>query len=97
MNGLLSKKFLNSIGVELDDKAYAALSEHYEQTLNDRVFKEIVEELTEQQLKELQTLKQASSEELEKWLVNNVPQLDEIVEDEIAILLGEIAENSSNI
>ncbi len=96
MNGLFSKKFLKSIGVEIDDDTYVTLSEQYEQTLDNRVLKEIAEALDERQLKEFQTLKQASSEERERWLIENVPELDEIIEDEIAILLGEIAENNTN-
>lgn len=94
MGGLLNKKFLEDIGVTLDDQTYAALSQHYEETLNDRVISEIVDELDERQLGELNNLKDGSTDILQNWLQENVPQLDEIIEDEIAILLGEIAENS---
>jgi hypothetical protein len=94
MDGLLNKKFLEDIGVTLDDQTYAALSQHYEETLNDRVISEIVDELDERQLEELNNLKGGSTDILQQWLQENVPQLDEIIEDEIAILLGEIAENS---
>lgn len=94
MDGLLNKKFLDDIGVTLDDQTYAALSQHYEETLNDRVINEIVDELDERQLEELSSLKGGSTGILQQWLQENVPQLDEIIEDEIAILFGEIAENS---
>jgi hypothetical protein len=94
MDGLLNKKFLEDIGVTLDDQTYAALSQHYEETLNDRVISEIVDELDERQLEELNNLKGGSTDILQQWLQETVPQLDEIIEDEIAILLGEIAENS---
>lgn len=94
MDGLLNKKFLEDIGVTLDDQTYAALSQHYEETLNDRVISEIVDELDERQLGELNNLKDGRTDILQQWLQENVPQLDEIIEDEIAILFGEIAENS---
>jgi succinate dehydrogenase flavin-adding protein (antitoxin of CptAB toxin-antitoxin module) len=93
----LNKEFLESIGVHLDDETQKALSEHYDTTLSDRVTTEIVEELGDEQLRELQMLKDASDEELQAWLVTNVPELNEIIEDEVAILLGEIAENSDKL
>lgn len=97
MNELLSRAFLESIGVNIDDEKFAALSQHYEDTLNERVINEIVEELDENQLGELTTYRDGDTESLQQWLVVNVPKLDEIIEDEIAILLGEIAESSEKI
>jgi len=97
MDGLLSKSFLASIGINLDDDKCTALSQHYEDTLNERVIEQIVEELDENQLNELAHYRNGNAENLQQWLVTNVPQLDEIIEDEIAILLGEIAENSEEI
>lgn len=89
---LLNKEFLHNIGIDLDEVSYQALSGHYEETLFHRVTQEIVEELSEEQLTQLHTLA-GKDTELGAWLKLNVPQLREIVEDEIAILLGEIAEH----
>lgn len=97
MDALLSKKFLESINVMLDEPTYKALSEHYETTLSDRVMTEIIDELDEVHLQELSRLKGGDSTVLQGWLLRNVPQLNEIIEDEIAILLGEIAENSEQL
>lgn len=97
MDGVLNRQFLADIGVRLDERTYQVLADHYEQTLNDRVLEEITLELDEQQLKQLETLKDAAPEELAAWLAANVPQLGEIIEDEIAILMGEIAEDSDKI
>lgn len=96
MDGLLSKQFLANIGVVLDEQTYQALSEHYEETLNDRVMSEIVDELDDSQLEELQKLKN-TPDKLPEWLLKNVLQLDEIIEDEIAILMGEVAEDSNKL
>jgi len=93
----LNKEFFESIGVQLDDEMRKALSEHYDSTLSDRVTTEIVETLNDDQLQALQALKDAPDEELQTWLVANVPELNEIIEDEVAILLGEIAENSDKL
>lgn len=96
-DGVLNRQFLADIGVRLDEQTYQALAGHYEQTLNNRVLEEITLELDEQQLKQLEALKDATSGELTDWLAANVPQLGEIIEDEIAILMGEIAEKSDQI
>ncbi len=97
MNGLLNKQFLQDIGVTLDDQTYETLSQHYEETLNERVITEIIDELDEKQLQELHSLTSQDAGALNQWLAANVPKLDEIIEDEIAILLGEIAESSEKI
>ncbi len=97
MPGLLNKKFLEGIGVELNEQTFDALSEHYEQTLNERVMAEIVDGLDQDQLQALHSLEGGEADPLSAWLVANVPQLDEIIEDEVAILLGEIAENGDQI
>lgn len=97
MDGLLSKRFLASIGVTLDEQTYQALSEHYEETLNTRIIEAITEELDERQLEELSRLKTADQQLLDTWLATNVPQLDTIIEGEVAILMGDIAEGADNI
>lgn len=97
MNGLLNKQFLQDIGLTLDNQTYETLSEHYEETLNERVIKEIVDELDEKQLEELHSLANQDDSIINQWLASNIPKLDEIIEDEIAILLGEITESSEKI
>lgn len=94
MDVLLNKEFLSELGVTLDESAYAAFSEHYEDHLRERVIDEITSELNETQLAELHSFESKSDEELQTWLKANVPQLKEIIEDEVAILLGDIAEDS---
>lgn len=97
MDGLLDKNFLADIGINIDDRTYDALSKHYEETLNNRIIEAITEELDEHQLAELSNLKNADEQSLRKWLIMNVPQLDEIIEGEVAVLMGDIAENAETI
>lgn len=94
MNVLLSRDFLKELGISLNDESYIAFSEHYESHLRERVVDEITSELDEAQLAQLHLFESKSDEELQEWLKANVPQLKEIIEDEVAILLGDIAENS---
>lgn len=96
---ILSQKILQDLGINLDDASLALLADHFETTLQNRVIEEIINELTVEQAEELAQLqtKTTSDEELYNWLVLNVPQLAEIVSDEVDILLGELAENTDAI
>lgn len=97
MNGLLSREFLKSIGIDLDETTYVSLSQHYEQTLHRRVIESIVELLDESQTQKLTELQRDAPQSIPEWLVNELPELDEVIEDEIAILLGEIAESVDSV
>lgn len=94
---LLSQTLLENLGINLSEEHYQALAEHFETTLNERVINEIVLELSPEQAEQLATLQQADDDEVLAWLKANVPDVAEIVTDEIDILLGEIAENSEAI
>lgn len=94
---LLSPTLLENLGINLSEEHYQALAEHFETTLNERVINEIVLELSPEQAEQLATLQQAGDEEVLAWLKANVPDVAEIVTDEVDILLGEIAENSEAI
>jgi len=94
---LLTPTLLENLGINLSEEHYQALAEHFETTLNERVINEIVLELSPEQAEQLATLQQAGDEEVLAWLKTNVPDMAEIVTDEVDILLGEIAENSEAI
>lgn len=94
---LLNKQLLTDLGVEMTDEHLAVLSDHFETTLDERVTNELIAELNDEQVEELTTLRDSSEDQLAEWLKQNVPQMKEIIEDETAILLGELAENSDNL
>lgn len=94
---MLSQNFLQSLGVTLDEKTLAALSEHFETTLEGRVVDAIVENLDEQQLEQLAALRGQGDDTMQTWLQANVPELPEIIQEEVDILLGDLAENSDQI
>ena len=89
---VLSKTILTNLGINLSDEAFASLSEHFEETLDTRVFDEIAYELSPEQAHELASMRDANDNEIVQWL-----HFADIVSDEVDILLGEIAENSENI
>ena len=94
---ILSKQFLEDLGIELGEQDFVSLAEHFETTLQERVINEITMEISPEQAQELAAMQSASEADLLAWLQANVPDLAEIVSDEVDILLGELAENSEAI
>lgn len=94
---LLTPNLLTELGINLSDQDYSLLANHFETTLNERVINEIVLGLTTDQARGLADLENASDEEILTWLKGNVPDIADIVADEIDILLGEVADNSEAI
>lgn len=96
--GVLTKDFLTGLGIQLDDDTYAMFSEHFEETLSTRIIESIVDYLDSAQLEEFSRLQENSKEDqLWPWLEASIPELGDIIQDEIDILLGELAENSDQI
>ncbi|MDB5165346.1 MAG: hypothetical protein JWM00_236 [Candidatus Saccharibacteria bacterium] len=95
---LITKELLDEYGIELGDQDVAALLAHLNTTLEERVGMEITESLSEDQLKALLTVQESGNDEaVGAWLEQNVPELQEITQDEIDILLGELAENAEGV
>lgn len=94
---LIDQEFLSSLGIVLDDQSFQSFDEHFQSTLRERILTEIVAELTPAQAEELATMENASDPELQQWLAANIPDLQEIVSDEIDILLGEVAESAEQL
>jgi len=93
----LTKEFLESIGITLDDTTYQAFAEHFDETLNQRIIESIVDSLDDEQLARFATLRDSGDDELWQWLQTNVPELGDIIQDEIDILLGDLAESADDI
>ena len=93
---LLTKQFLEDLGINLTDEDYVSLAHSYEEVLYARIVNEVVQELSDDQLEQMQSL-QTEGDKILPWLKENVPQLKDIIEDEVAILLAEIAENSDQL
>ena len=96
---IVTKAQLNSIGINLPDDQMQALIQHVEETINERISEEVVESLTDEQLAELVKMQDsnAPAEEIDAWIRERVPEYDEIIEDNVTIVLGELVENSDAI
>lgn len=94
----ITKETVLGLGIDLGDQDIDALLTHLNETLEERIGTEITDSLDDNQLQELLKIQEsANDEEIGKWLETNVPDMKQIVQDEIDILLGEIAENSGAI
>ena len=96
---MITKAQLSSVGINLPDDQAQALIQHVEETVNERISEEIVDSLDDAQLAELVALQDGDVpvEQLEAWIRDRVPEYDEIVEDNVTIVLGELVENSEAI
>ncbi len=96
---IVTKAQLNSIGINLPEDQMQALIQHVEDTINSQIGEEIVESLDDDQLAELVKMQDsnAPAEEIDAWIRERVPEYDEIIEDNVAIVLGELANNSDAI
>lgn len=94
----ITKETVSGLGIDLENQDIDALLSHLNETLEERIGTEITDSLDDNQLQELLKIQEESDDEATaKWLETNVPDMKQIVQDEIDILLGEIAENSNAI
>jgi hypothetical protein len=91
---LFTQDFLTNLGVSLSLEEQQALSDYTEEVLRERVIEEVIDSLEEGQAEQLSSL---ADDSLQEWLVLNVPELQSIVQDEVDILLGELAEQADQL
>lgn len=93
-NQPITEEVLEQIGIT----PTAELLEHLNNTLQERVGAEITEALDDTQLEELVELQQtATTEDVKAWIENHVPEIEQIRQDNVDVLLSEIAENADGL
>jgi hypothetical protein len=98
VDNYITEETLQAFNVNLTGQDKEALLEYLNETLQERVGTEVAAMLDDTKLKELlDTQETASDEQMGTWLMHNVPELQQIVQDEINILMGELNENSDAI
>jgi hypothetical protein len=98
MQDYITEDTLKKVGVNLDGQDVASLLAHLNETLEERVGAEITDALDDSKLQVLMDLQdKATDEEVGAWLQENVPEFEQIIQDEIDILLGELVENTDEI
>ena len=97
-DSIINKSMLEEAGIDLEGQDIESLLTHLNTTLEERVGTEITESLDDEQLQALlDTQESGTDEQVGAWIDANVPELQQITQDEIDILLGELAENSDHV
>ena len=97
MQPIITKDLLVAAGVIVKPEDEQKLIDHLNEMLEDRVGVEVVESLDDTQLDELATLQEADDQTaIQSWMEKNVPELEDIVKDEVDVLLGEVAKDADN-
>lgn len=100
MQDYITKDALLALGINLGDQDIDSLLAHLNDTVEERIGAEITESLSDEQLQELIALQDANPEDDEKigeWIAAHVPDYEAIVQDNIDITLGELAEGADDI
>lgn len=98
MQSYITKQQLINLGIDIDDEAIDSLLAHLNETVEERVGADIAASLSYDQLKELLALQEtASDEELGKWIASRITDHEQIVQDTIDIVLGELADGAANV
>lgn len=94
----ITKQDIIALGITTDNVNSDALIDHLNEQLVERIGVEIAEQLEDDKLVEyIKFQETASDEAIERWLQDNIPDFQDIFQDEIDILLGELAENADNL
>jgi ribosomal protein L12E/L44/L45/RPP1/RPP2 len=98
MEPIITPTLLVAAGITIPEDQIEALLESANDQLDERIGTEITESLEDDQLEELVTLQTRGDDEaVADWLAENVPELEQIIQDETDIMLGEIAANAKNV
>jgi uncharacterized protein DUF5663 len=98
MQDYITEDSLNKLGISTEGQDTVSLLEHLNETLEERVGAEITDSLDDSQLKALLDLQETGTEqEVGDWMKNNVPEFEQIIQDEVDIILGELADSSEGI
>lgn len=94
----IEESVLVEMGINLKENEMIAFLERINNELNDRVGTELLEELSIEKIDEYNVFAQtADPMQIGQWLYDEIPEFNEIIQDEIDIMLGDIAEDVEGI
>ncbi len=89
---------IKAVGIKIPEGQEDTFVQHTNETLQERIGTEITTSLTDEQIDQMLAVQEdADDEHLQAWLLENVPELDDIVKDEVDILLGELVESTETL
>lgn len=94
MQNYITKLDLLDLGVKLDDASLKTLVDDLNAKVDEEVGNEIIDSLTPEDVEKLADMQDtATEEELGQWIAEHVPDYEEIIEDNTAIVLGDFADS----
>lgn len=98
MEDYITKDSLAALGIVLNEHDADSLIAHLNDLVESRIGNEVVESLDEKQLEELVKLQETASDEvIGAWIAEHVPDYEQIIQDNIDIAVGELAENADGV
>lgn len=95
---LITATTLHDLGIHKSKSEEVKLIAHFQETLNERIGASTMEVLTDEQADRLVVLSRlGDAEKITAWLQKNVPEFDQIVQNEYDILMGELADSSDKL
>ncbi len=96
-DNIITSDTLEEYGISISPEEQPTLLDHLNETLSERIGAEVTEQLDDDQLAELLVTQEGSGKNMNAWLSERIPDLKEIIQDEVDILIGELAENANSI
>lgn len=89
-------ELLTKLGINLSSDDQASLLSELQSTLQERVGLAIFDLLDDDEANRLLALQEKGDDKaISEWIVANVPEYSDVVQDEYEILVGELAEKAS--
>lgn len=98
MQPTIDPALLRSVGIALSPGKEAELIAQLQKTLEERVGLEIIDQLDDEKAAELENVSAEGDQEAQTaWIAANVPDYEQIVQDEYDVLMGEVAERAGKL
>lgn len=95
MENYITADDLRNLGVSLDDEAMSKLLDELNEKVDNMVGHEIITSLTPEDVEILAEMQdKVSEEEIAEWIVEHVPDYEEIIEDNRNIVLGDYVDEN---
>jgi hypothetical protein len=98
MQPIITQELLVAAGIQIDDEHLDAYLDDVNDLLTERIGEAITDSLDDEKFDELTVFQEtASQEQLSAWVEKNVPELQDIIKDEIDILIGDLVEQGGDL
>lgn len=91
------EQLLKELDIQFDNVTAEEFSRHFHETLYSNVVSRISKALNAEQMEELSALRKQDKNLAWEWIKVNIPDLKSIIQEEIYMLIGDVAENADHL